>query len=90
MPYYYVNHKATLSYAVNPTEEKQIRVRKIIKTLNELVIELVEKSDPSSSKGEKKVRKRMKEETLKIEWDDLEEISFQVLKSSKWTLNFIR
>ena len=90
MPYYYVNHKAKLIYAVNPSEERQVRVRKIIKTVKELVIELVEKIDNNSGDGEKRTRKRLKEETLKISWDELEEISFQLLKSSKWTLNFIR
>ena len=90
MPYYYVNHKAKLIYSVNPTEEKLVRVRKIIKTLDELVIELVEKVDNVPKKGEKKSRKRLREETLKVEWEDLEEISFQILKSSKWSLVFIR
>lgn len=90
MPYYYVNHKAKLIYAVNPTEEKLVRVRKIIKTVDELVLELVEKIENLPSKGEKKSRKRLREETLKIAWDDLEEISFQILKSNKWSLVFIR
>ena len=90
MPYYYVNHKAKLIYAVNPEEEKLVRVRKIVKTVNELVLELVEKVENVPKKGEKKSRKRLREETLKIAWDDLEEISFQNLKSSKWSLVFLR
>lgn len=88
MPYYYVNHKAKLSMNNNPTLERQVKVRKIIKSIDNLVLEVVEKIDPTT--GEKKSRKRLKEETLKISWDELEEISFQVLKSSKWTLNFLR
>ena len=90
MPYYYVNHKAKLIYAIDPDVERQVRVRKIIKRREELVLELVEKIDNSTVKGEKKSRKRLKEETLKIDWDDLEEISFQLLKSNKWSLVFLR
>ena len=90
MPYYYVNHKAKLIYATNPSEEKQVRVRKIIKSINDLVLEVVEKIDTTHQGGEKKTRKRLREETLKISWDDLEEISFQTLKSTKWKLVFIR
>ena len=90
MPYYYVNHKAKLVYRANPNEEKQVRVRKIIKSLDDLVLEVVEKVEHIPENGGKKSRKRLKEETLKIAWDDLEEISFQVLKTNKWTLNFIR
>lgn len=89
MPYYYVNHKAKLVYSNNPDEEKQVRVRKIVKTPVDLVLEVVEKIE-NSDNGEKKTRKRLKEESLKISWDDLEEISFQVLKSKKWKLNFLR
>ena len=89
MPYYYVNHKAKLVYNTNPDEEKQVRVRKIVKSPNDLVLEVVEKVEASEN-GEKKTRKRLKEETLKISWDELEEISFQVLKSKKWKLNFLR
>lgn len=89
MPYYYVNHKAKLVYT-GSKEEKLVRVRKIIKSINDLVLEVVEKVENSPQNGEKKTRKRLKEETLKISWDELEEISFQVLKSRKWTLEFIR
>lgn len=88
MPYYYTNHKAKLVYHNNPALERQVKVRKIIKSVDNLVLEVVEKIDPTT--GEKKSRKRLKEETLKISWDELEEISFQVLKSSKWSLNFLR
>lgn len=90
MPYYYVNHKAKLISNENPTEERQVRVRKIIKTIDELALEIVEKIENPVQKGEKKSRKKLKEEMLKIGWDELEEISFQILKSNKWTLNFIR
>lgn len=89
MPYYYVNHKAKLVYPGDDTE-KTVRIRKIIKSVDDLVLEVVEKVDSNSQTGEKKTRKRLREETLKISWDELEEISFQILKSSKWTLNFIR
>lgn len=88
MPYYYTNHKAKLVFHNNPTVERQVKVRKIIKSVDNLVLEVVEKIDPNN--GEKKSRKRLKEETLKISWDELEEISFQVLKSTKWSLNFLR
>lgn len=89
MPYYYVNHKAKLVYP-GTDEEKMVRVRKIIKSVDNLVLEVVEKVDANSQPGAKKSRKRLREDTLKISWDDLEEISFQILKSNKWTLNFIR
>ena len=67
-----------------------VSIRKIIKSVDDLVLEVVEKVDNNSQTGEKKTRKRLREETLKIAWDDLEEISFQILKTNKWTLNFIR
>ena len=89
MPYYYVNHKAKLVYTTNPNEEKQVRIRKIVKSASDLVLEVVEKVE-NQDNTEKKNRKRLKEETLTISWVELEEISFQVLKSSKWKLNFIR
>ena len=37
MPYYYVNHKAKLVYTTNPNEEKQVRIRKIVKSASDLV-----------------------------------------------------
>ena len=90
MPYYYVNKKAKL--ITKEKEEKNVRVRKVIKTKSDLIIEIAEKIDPNLRKeaGEKKSRKKLKESSLTIKWDDLLEISYQTIKTTNWTLEFIR
>ena len=95
MPYYYVNKKAKLIFfGKDKVEkvEKVVRVRKIIKSTKELVIEVAEKID--KKKGKTKVkgkkRKRLIESTLTTTWDELEEISYQLIKASRWSLSFIR
>ena len=88
MPYYYVNKKAKLLLK-DTKEEKLVRVRKVIKNSSDLIIEIAEKIDPSQAK-KLGTRKKLKESTLKINWDELEVISYQSIKSINWTLNFIR
>ena len=91
MPYYYVNKKAKLVYENEEDEEKLVRVRKVIKSLKEVIIEVAEKIDPNKvNKEGKSSRKRLLESSLRSGWDEIEEISYQTIKTSDWTLIFIR
>ena len=100
MPYYYVNKKAKLTDKTkeNNSEERLVRVRKVIKSSKELIIEVAEKIDQTQnkevkSKGKSKGnsrRKRLKESSLTCGWDELKEISYQAIKTDKWELTFIR
>jgi len=90
MPYYYVNHKAKLLFKnLDESEARLVRIRKIVKSTKELIVEVVEKIDVLKAE-EKTSRKKLSEETLKVLWEEIEEISFQTLKTNKWTLVFVR
>ncbi|MFV2015437.1 MAG: hypothetical protein ACC656_08430 [Candidatus Heimdallarchaeota archaeon] len=91
MPYYYVNKKAKLTSS--DIGEKIVRVRKVIKSKKELIIEVAEKIDQEKdlkAKGSKNRRKRLVESSLTASWDDLEEISYQAIKTNRWSLSFLR
>lgn len=89
MPYYYVNKKAKFTdYHLNT--DKLVRVRKIIKSSKELVIEIAEKIDPKKRSSNINSRKKIKESSLIVTWDDLLEISYQSIKTTNWSLEFIR
>ena len=85
MPYYYVNHKAKLIYNKDDLEEKLVRVRKVTKTRESLVLEIAEKDN-----SRKKKQKITQKETLTVNWSDFEEIGLSTLKTTEWTLVFIK
>ena len=85
MPYYYVNHKAKLILNKEESEEKLVRVRKVTKTRESLVLEIAEKDN-----SRKKKQKITQKETLKVSWEEFEEIGLSTLKTTEWTLVFIK
>ena len=85
MPYYYVNHKAKFTNTKEGLEEKLVRVRKVTKTRDALVLEIAEKDN-----SRKKKQKITQKEILTIGWDDLEEINLTTLKTTEWILNFVK
>ena len=85
MPYYYVNHKAKFTLNKEGSIEKLVRVRRVTKTRNSLVLEIAEKDN-----SRKKKQKITQKEILTVVWEDLEEINLTTLKTSEWTLQFIK
>jgi hypothetical protein len=85
MPYYYVNHKAKFVNHKEGPEEKLVRVRKVTKTRDNLILEIAEKDNTR-----KKKQKITQKENLTINWNELEEINLTTLKTSDWTLLFIK
>ena len=84
MPYYYVNHKAKL-VSNSDSAERLVRVRKVVKTRESLNLEIAEKDN-----SRKKKQKILNKEMLIVAWDDLEEINLNTLKTTEWTLQFIK
>ncbi len=85
MPYYYVNHKAKFTNIKEGLDEKLVRVRKVTKTKDALILEIAEKDN-----SRKKKQKITQKENLTIGWDELEEINLTTLKSTEWILNFVK
>ena len=85
MPYYYVNHKAKYILHKSEPEEKLVRVRKVTKTRESLILEIAEKDN-----SRKKKQKITQKEILTIPWNELEEINLTTLKTNDWTLQFIK
>ena len=83
MPYYYVNHKA--KYTKRDEPEKLVRVRKVTKTRDALVLEIAEKDN-----SKKKKQKITQKEIITTPWSDFEEIGLTTLKTSDWALVFIK
>ena len=51
MPYYYVNHKAKFTLNKEGSIEKLVRVRRVTKTRNSLVLEIAEKDNSRKTKN---------------------------------------
>ena len=85
MPYYYVNHKAKFTLNKEGSTEKLVRVRRVTKTRNSLVLEIAEKDN-----SRKKKQKITQKEILTVGWEEIEEINLTTLKTSEWTLQFIK
>lgn len=85
MPYYYVNHKAKFILNKEGADEKLVRVRKVTKTREALILEIAEKDN-----SRKKKQKITQKELLKSPWSDFEEIGLTTLKTTEWTLLFIK
>lgn len=85
MPYYYVNHKAKLKENGKKEEEKIVRVRKVVKNKTSLNLEVAEKDN-----ARKRKQKILNKQNIIIPWEEIEEISLNLIKSRKWTLTFIK
>ena len=86
MPYYYVNHKARFTeHDSDDSDEKIVRVRKVIKSKATLNLEVAEKDNTR-----KKKQKITNLQNISIPWNDIEEISLNTIKSKKYTFQFIK